>query len=413
VVALAALVVLAAPFVLAAASGAAPAATLRADYQFQGTRASSVAGAPALTDVGPGKNSFATDTVLGATQQVLSFPQHNGLTLSPSSSIVSTGSYSIVMLARLNDTGGYRRLIDFANGTVDTGFYVHSGNLALYSATSGNSAELVTPKAYAQIALTRDANGIVNGYVNRTRVLGPYDDSTTGAAKISPADVLRFFIDDAVNPGEDSAGAVARIRVYDGPLSAAEVATLAPAPPPVQGKAVDVGVVSGTVMVKLPGATTFKRVTGNEQIPVGATVDATLGRVRLTSAANTHGKTQTADFYSGGFRVAQKRGQARTTLQLMGGHSSACPQAASADLRPLAISAARHPRRRLWGSGKGSYTTSGSSASATVRGTTWLTEDDCEGTLVSVRRGTVVVRDFVRQKTIVVRAPGSYFAAKK
>jgi hypothetical protein len=351
--------------------------------------------------------------VLGAAQRVLRFPQHNGLTLSPASSIVSTGSYSIVMLARLDETSGYRRLIDFTGGAVDNGFYALGGNLVLYPSASGNSAELLAPNVYAQIALTRNANGIVTGYANRTRVLGPYDDSSTLDAQIKPADVLRFFIDDTSVSGEDSAGAVARIRIYDGPLSAAEVAALAPPPPPVQGKAVDVGVVSGTVMVKLPGATTFKRLTGNEQIPVGATVDATIGRVRLTSAVNTHGKTQTADFYSGGFRVTQKRGQARATLQLMGGHSSACPRAASADLGPVAITATRHPRRRLWGSGKGSYTTSGSSASATVRGTTWLTEDDCEGTFISVRRGTVVVRDFARRNTIIVRAPGSYFAAKK
>jgi hypothetical protein len=66
----------------------------------------------------------------------------------------------------------------------------------------------------------------------------------------------------------------------------------------------------------------------------------------------------------------------------------------------------------LWGSGGGSFRTSGNSASATVRGTIWLTEDDCEGTLIRVKRGTVTVKDLVRHKTIIVRAPHSYFAAR-
>jgi hypothetical protein len=396
-----------------APTGLASAATLKADYDFQGTRASSVAGAPALTDAGPGTNAFQTDTVLGNQQQVLTFPKDNGLALTSTNSIISSGSYSVVMLVRLDQIGGYRRLIDFTDGMVDNGFYALGGQLVLYPAATGNSAGLVPANTYVQIALTRDAAGTVNGYINRTLALGPYDDSRAADAAITSSNILRFFIDDTAVPGEDSAGAVARIRIYDGPLTAAEVAALAPTLPPVQGKAVDVGAVSGKVLVKLPGQAAFQLLSGSEQIPVGATVDATLGRVRLTSAVDTHGKTQSADFYSGGFRLTQKRGQALTALQLVGGHSSACPHAASADLGPVAIAARRHPRRRLWGSGRGSYATSGSTASATVRGTTWLTEDFCEGTLVSVRRGTVVVRDFVRHRTIIVHAPHSYFAAQK
>jgi 6-phosphogluconolactonase (cycloisomerase 2 family) len=184
-------------------------------------------------------------------------------------------------------------------------------------------------------------------------------------------------------------------------------------PPPVQGKSVDVGLVSGTVLVKQPRQTKFQRLTATEQIPVGSTVDTTHGRVRLASAVNAHGATQTTDFYAGGFRVTQAHGRALTTLRLTGGHSSACPHAASADLGPQATIARRHPRRRLWGNGKGSYSTRGASASATVQGTIWLTEDDCEGTLVRVRRGVVLVRDLVRHRTIKVSAPHSYFAANR
>jgi hypothetical protein len=45
-----------------------------------------------------------------------------------------------------------------------------------------------------------------------------------------------------------------------------------------------------------------------------------------------------------------------------------------------------------------------------VRGTIWLTQERCEGTLTFVKRGIVTVRDERRNKTIVVRAGHSYLA---
>jgi len=48
-----------------------------------------------------------------------------------------------------------------------------------------------------------------------------------------------------------------------------------------------------------------------------------------------------------------------------------------------------------------------------VRGTIWLTEDRCNGTLVRVRRGSVSVRDLVKRKTVIVKRGKSYFARAK
>ncbi|MEA2494181.1 MAG: hypothetical protein QOJ29_2092, partial [Thermoleophilaceae bacterium] len=66
--------------------------------------------------------------------------------------------------------------------------------------------------------------------------------------------------------------------------------------------------------------------------------------------------------------------------------------------------------RHLWGSGSGAFRTVGRYSSATVRGTTWLTDDKCNGTLTRVTAGKVGVRDFVLKKTIVVNKGKSYFA---
>ena len=60
--------------------------------------------------------------------------------------------------------------------------------------------------------------------------------------------------------------------------------------------------------------------------------------------------------------------------------------------------------RRLWGKGKGDFRTTGRRSSATVRGTWWLVEDRCDGTLTRVREGRVDVRDFRLRKTVKLRA---------
>ena len=45
-----------------------------------------------------------------------------------------------------------------------------------------------------------------------------------------------------------------------------------------------------------------------------------------------------------------------------------------------------------------------------MRGTRWLTEDRCGGTLTRVAEAAVSVRDRIRRKTVLVRAGRSYFA---
>ena len=67
--------------------------------------------------------------------------------------------------------------------------------------------------------------------------------------------------------------------------------------------------------------------------------------------------------------------------------------------------------RLLWASGPGGFKTVGRYAAATVRGTVWLTEDFCDGTLVQVERGVVSVSDLVTRRTTQVTSGHSFFAA--
>jgi hypothetical protein len=183
------------------------------------------------------------------------------------------------------------------------------------------------------------------------------------------------------------------------------VAPAAPVvPPPVTGVNVNVTPVSGTVLVRLKGTTTFVPVTARSSVPVGSELDLTKGRIQLTSTA-AGGTTQTAVFYQGRALVAQATAAAPVTTLTLSGPLK-CPKR-----KTSAVAAPK--TRSLWGNGKGNFRTNGRYAAATVRGTFWLTQDTCKGTLVSVRSGTVSVLDRVRHRTVSVKAGKSYLALAK
>src|SRR3954447_1777328 len=185
---------------------------------------------------------------------------------------------------------------------------------------------------------------------------------------------------------------------------APQVATEQP-PEPVQGKSVVVGKVSGTIRIRLRNGK-FRTLRADQSIPLGSTIDATKGRVRLTSAAGG-GKTQTADFYKGQFKITQTRGKKPVTqLELNGTLSCGKARKASAARK-------RKKVRSLWGDGHGRFRTKGRRAAATVRGTKWLTTDTCDSTKITVKRGVVQVRDFAKRKNVTVKQGHSYVARKK
>jgi hypothetical protein len=188
--------------------------------------------------------------------------------------------------------------------------------------------------------------------------------------------------------------------------------------PPVPGKSVAIGLVSGKVFYKSPtGRRTQLKADTN--IPVGSQIDTRRGRVELTSAATgTGATTQKSDFYQGTFKVKQSvpkgnRAAALTTDITLAGEASRSQCASARGASGAAVSKKKGPHAvlgKLWGNGKGKFRTNGKYSSATVRGTIWLTTDRCDGTLTTVRRGTVSVRDLRRHKTVTVKAGHSYLA---
>jgi hypothetical protein len=160
-----------------------------------------------------------------------------------------------------------------------------------------------------------------------------------------------------------------------------------------------------------------------QQIPFGATIDATHGTVVIESIVN--GVIQHMQFSGGVFQLFQLP-NGITQLVLTGGDFSVCKtppkkvpgKNAKTKKSPRTTSSASraanaHTVRVLWGNGKGNFQTKGRYASATVRGTIYEVADRCDGTFTHVREGTVAVQDFAHNKTVSVTAPNSYLAQPK
>ena len=186
---------------------------------------------------------------------------------------------------------------------------------------------------------------------------------------------------------------------------------LPPASEPVLGSTVKLGEVKGAPRVRLPGSRAFVALTQASTVPVGSVVDATRGTVELTVVRDRSGRLQTGTFWGGVFKVKQSRRDAVTEL-VLAGRAPGCRRAARRARTDVSASRSRRRwSRRLWGRDRGGrFRTRGRYGSATVRGTRWLTEDRCDGTLFKVTEGAIDVRDNTRRKTVRLKRGKSYLA---
>jgi hypothetical protein len=171
------------------------------------------------------------------------------------------------------------------------------------------------------------------------------------------------------------------------------------AAPPVTGSA------HGTVVV---GGHPF---TGGK-VPYNAVVDVTKGVLTIHSGPSFL-QVNGAGGVSAKFKLLHStdKGKPIVELRLVGGDFSACKKRTTSSVS--ATPPPKKPVRRLFAKGKGRFRTRGSFAAATVRGTSWITEDDCGATRITVRKGVVAVLDLVKKKTVSVRAGHSYLVVKK
>ena len=199
----------------------------------------------------------------------------------------------------------------------------------------------------------------------------------------------------------------------------------APAPgAPGLGKTFNVSS-TGLVLIEVNGV--FIPVTELTKIKNGTIINALHGTLNVTTAlpAVQHAsiaakkkpktiKTQQGKFGGAVFKVTQARSGLATLALVEGAKFKGAPTYASCKTKKgKAVTAALSAKTLQLLKGKdnhGKFRTKGRYAAATTRGTVWSVADRCDGTLTHVTKDSVTVNDFVRHKTIILRAGHSYLA---
>ncbi|MGH3369107.1 MAG: InlB B-repeat-containing protein, partial [Nocardioidaceae bacterium] len=134
-----------------------------------------------------------------------------------------------------------------------------------------------------------------------------------------------------------------------------------------------------------------------QAMPVGSTIDATAGALRLT-VRNARGRQEQIDLSGGMFvfrQAAKGRRRGRTFLEL--------PD-------PCAAPGNTGGSQRLEASGGGGFLIRSRFSESTTRRATWTTENRCDGTKTKVSKGMVIVRDLKKKRAVTLRAGHSHTA---
>ncbi len=205
---------------------AAHAADTVALYEFNGNF-NPVAGsaqATALQPVNPlGLSGFQADNVNGVARTVYRFNGNSEPALAQgglqfvNANLMRASNYAIEAYFSFDQVSGWRRIIDTADRSVDTGFYVLNGGLQLYPSNVGVGA--FTANTYHHVILSFDGNKAVaylNGAAQSTQ--------TTSYYTLPASNVISLFLDNSASNAqtEYSAGKIAWARFYDGALNADE-----------------------------------------------------------------------------------------------------------------------------------------------------------------------------------------------
>jgi len=203
-------------FLLSCATSA-NAATLLHSYQFQGNLNDSLGGIALTADGGTlGSSSY-------------SFDKNQGLTLS--NGLTAGDSYSIALNFNFTTLNGWQKIVDFKDLVPDSGFYTLDNYLNFYPVANGSTP--LTVNTNADVVITRDSSSnVFTAYLNGVQEL-TFTDSSSLAVFNSANNIMHFFEDDAATSHSEAApGVVNSIRIWDGALSANEVANISAVPVP-------------------------------------------------------------------------------------------------------------------------------------------------------------------------------------
>jgi hypothetical protein len=168
-------------------------------------------------------------------------------------------------------------------------------------------------------------------------------------------------------------------------------------------------VTGGTFKFRLPDARRYYAFEDPLKLPMGSTIDAREGAVRVATAKSSTGARQEVRVSGGPFTVRQQAGKRPTTDLRLVGSAQGCTRSSSG---PRAPTDARTPKLDTQTAKRkpGKYRVRGKHSIGAPTGTSWVTEERCDGTFTRVRSGTVTVRDLERKRTVVLHAGDTYLA---
>lgn len=144
----------------------------------------------------------------------------------PAEGLIDDSGYTVAMLVRIVDAFGHVKLFDTKAGTADPGLYALDERLILQPVVHADDlTDLFESHYWHQIAFVREGSGRVRGYVDG-RLQFVATDNVDASKILQPQNMLRFLADDSETVNQNNYGAVARIRLWNEPLSSVRLANL-------------------------------------------------------------------------------------------------------------------------------------------------------------------------------------------
>jgi hypothetical protein len=306
----------------------------------------------------------------------------------------------------------------FASNVAATGFFCGLDDQPSSACSSPLTLTGLAPGAHRLRVLAQD-------------VYGATDIRTPARVDFTVADRDGDGIADGSDNCPDNANSDQADSDKDGVGNACEV--LPPGDrPPTAGVTSIVELISGDVFVKLPATTKlgfdgmrapfqetgFVPLKGVASVPVGSTVDARKGELKVETAANGYpasdrrARRQAIQARIGMFKIeqAKRKKRAKKSAPIGTDIRQVSPPGAEAK---CASRTSKGVVRSLSLIAKGVFRAVGGAAPTTARSASFISTDRCDGTLTEVAKGKVSIAVKGKSKPVTVKAGRAYFVRQR
>jgi hypothetical protein len=140
--------------------------------------------------------------------------------------------YTVAITIALDELTGWRKLLDFKQGALDEGLYVHDRLFSFVEAVSPEidieaaDKDTLDSSVVFTATITRGDDGRITGYIDGRLQWSLTDSAGVGTFTVADGRAM-FAVDDDIQSGaESSSGVLREIRIWDLALTAAQVSAL-------------------------------------------------------------------------------------------------------------------------------------------------------------------------------------------